>query len=647
MNPIQKSSLLVKELGLPQLAEYLLYKGSLKFGIVASQTPSKGWAPDFNPSAINLSLPWLACSPNEKTVPDRKILLAGNEILAGNYRPFGGDAQPLRFIRPQKPLLHWTAYGDTVEGVDIKWVWEPARFAWAFDLAEYYLSTHDEKAPEFFWLKFSEFVAENPANLGPNWVSAQESALRIITWLMVYQVFKDAEVTTPQRTQQLTLTLWQHAMRIPPTLAYARSQHNNHHLSETLGLLLAGVVFQDISKRAKGWNDLGLREFEQGLCSQIEPDGTYSQHSANYHRLMLHLALIFHAYAQFSDRVVPIKVRERLAAATRWVGAQLDPVTGRLPNLGHNDGSLLLPLGVAEFRDYRPTLQAASRAFLGSPCLPPGPWDRLSEWLESKKTAESRVDNSTSPAVHKMEIDGVRACLRGVRFHGRPAHADQLHLDLWWDGQNIAQDPGTFAYNATPPWNNPLDATRAHNTLTIDDRDQMTKTGKFLWLGQAQADWETSSSATRLIASHNGYQGLGIKHHRSVEFLTTNHLQVIDNALLNQNRKSHLVTLHWLLPNWHWKLSNNTLLLKHENRNLELSVAASDLKTGEFLQPLDMSCIVGGETLTGTCSDPVLGWVADTYGQKHPALSISLKFQIIDSIQIKSDWRFSKRDAED
>ena len=33
---------------------------------------------------------------------------------------------------------------------------------------------------------------------------------------------------------------------------------------------------------------------------------------------------------------------------------------------------------------------------------------------------------------------------------------DQLHLDLWWRGLNIAQDAGTYLYNADPPWDNPL-----------------------------------------------------------------------------------------------------------------------------------------------------------------------------------------------
>lgn len=604
-------------------------------------------APDFDPATIDLSLPWLAKILTTKPTSDRKVLRAGLETLEGLYHPFGGDTQPLAFFQPRKPLLHWTAYGDRVEEMDIKWIWEPARFSWAFDLAELYFATHDERAADFFWQKFEQFFSENPVNLGPNWISAQECALRAITWLLVYPVFKDSKATNPERTQKFAVALWQHAARIPPTLAYARSQHNNHHLSEALGLLAVGSVFQSVSEQARAWIKLGQEEFERGLLSQIEPNGTYSQHSANYHRLMLQLALLYYVYTQSINWQIPDSLKEILAAATRWVGAQIDPQTGRMPNLGHNDGSLLLGMGAAEFRDYRPTLQAASRAFIGAPCLPPGKWDRLSGWLGLVKPSENRGEIVDSPAVHKIENGGIRAFLRGVRFRGRPAHADQLHLDMWWDSHNIALDPGTFAYNAAPPWNNPLDATRAHNTLTIDDRDQMVKMGKFLWLQQAEATFYAEARRNVLVASQDGYKEFGISHLREVSIPGEEHCQVLDQVFLEGKKQPHLVTLHWLLPAWNWRLEGTTLILEHDDRQIQVQVSAAEIRTGEPVAPVDVTCIVGGETLVGFHSDPILGWVSDTYGQKQPALSWSTQFQLLSSTQIVTEWRFVKQPPKD
>ena len=57
-------------------------------------------------------------------------------------------------------------------------------------------------------------------------------------------------------------------------------------------------------------------------------------------------------------------------------------------------------------------------------------------------------------------------------------------MDLWWRGLNIAQDAGTYLYNADPPWDNSLTTALVHNTVTVNGRDQFTRAGRFLYL-----DW--------------------------------------------------------------------------------------------------------------------------------------------------------------
>ncbi|MRR32281.1 hypothetical protein EG834_18575, partial [bacterium] len=110
---------------------------------------------------------------------------------------------------------------------------------------------------------------------------------------------------------------------------------------------------------------------------------------------------------------------------------------------------------------------------------------------------------SPSPVVHRV---GDRECwgtLRAVTFHARPAHADQLNVDLWWHGRNIAQDAGTYLYNAPPPWDNTLGKTYVHNTLTVNGMDQMERAGKFLWLDRLNAavltHMESNSSSAQML----------------------------------------------------------------------------------------------------------------------------------------------------
>ena len=195
---------------------------------------------------------WLRFNHNVN-VGNTSIEIA-DEITRGLYRPFGGEPRPLDLSLPQ-PLRDWTEYGDTVGIVDIKNIWEPARFSWALYLARAYSVTSKESYLESFWQYFESFCTTNPAYLGPNWVSAQEVALRAINWLMILPILEQASCTTPARLELMKKSLWQHLLRIPPTIAYAKSQNNNHLLSEALGMYLLGGFFASQSQPGKEMED--------------------------------------------------------------------------------------------------------------------------------------------------------------------------------------------------------------------------------------------------------------------------------------------------------------------------------------------------------------------------------------------------------
>ncbi len=449
----------------------------------------------------------------------KALKTSAEEIISGSVKVFGALTIPLSLSLPSH-ARHWSAYaqGLNPDGVsDIKILWEPARFGWAYTLGCAYHVTGDESFAEAFWRNTETFIQTNPPNLGPHWSSAQEVALRLIALAWAYQAFSRSKHSNPSRVESLARAMAAHANRLPLTLNYARAQNNNHLLSEATGLFTAGLVLPD-HPDAPGWRTLGMRWLNRGFADQIAPDGSYVQHSANYHRLMLQLAawvdaLLVHQPMSSGEPFSP-QVRDRLASGTRWLLRLLDGESGHTPNLGPNDGAYIQPLSVLPFRDYRPALQSAALAFLGQPAFPPGAWDDLSLWLgfrPGKSKPEYRlITKRIGQAPHRLDNGDSWAYLRAARFKSRPGHADQLHLDLWWRGFNLARDPGTFSYNSPPPWDNPLAHTAVHNTLSVDDCDQMTRAGRFLWLDWAQAEvssyeeaedgsWERMQRAARRL----------------------------------------------------------------------------------------------------------------------------------------------------
>jgi len=364
----------IKELGFRKIGLFLLYQLSLKTGYLFWVTRK---APHVNSHHIDeLVFTPLFCLPSPQEVSailgeagEAILFKEANTIVAGRHQLFGGEPVPL-VLEPPSPLLHWSALSNTntvepdspqdkSQPRDIKFLWEPCRFGWVFILARAYHVLKDEKYATSFWEYVETFIEENPPYLGIHWVSGQEVALRLISLVFGLQVFQYAASTTPEREKMLIESMVAHAMRIPPTLVYARAQNNNHLLSEAAGLFTAGLALPN-HPQAQRWRSQGWFWFNKGLQQQISGDGTYIQQSTNYHRLMLQLSLWVHKIALSHKIFMPEETQTLLAAATRWLFSLLDDESGRVPNLGPNDGAYLFPLSVLPFDDYRPVIQAAA-----------------------------------------------------------------------------------------------------------------------------------------------------------------------------------------------------------------------------------------------------------------------------------------------
>lgn len=660
----------LRELGPRHMGFFAWYQINLRSGYLFWQTRTSGKAPPAD--HLNLQIRSLVLpSPRDlkKTLDAESLdnlIQEADEVMSGQVRLFGGPPVTLQLSIPG-PLAHWTAYekGLQIPGVeDIKWVWEPGRFGWAYVLARAYLLTGDERYPRTFWQNTETFLEANPPNLGPHWASAQEVALRLIAWVFTARVFQDSDSSTPERINRLAASIAAHAERIPVSLAYARAQNNNHLLTEAAGLYTAGLVLPDHPQSPK-WRTLGWRWFNHAIQTQIAKDGTYIQQSTNYHRLMLQIALwVSKLTREFTPQIdqahnkhnsLPQKSLYRLAQATTWLLALLDPPSGQVPNLGPNDGAYIFPLSSCRYSDFRPALQAACQAFLASKNLEPGPWDEMALWFGYQPAEVPSVRRSQSNA-HEIPMLRISegeswAYLRAAHFESRPGHADQLHLDIWWRGINIAQDAGTYLYNAPAPWNNSLSGSDVHNTLTLNGHDQMTLAGRFLFLDWAQAritarHQSEDGSTVRLAAAHDGYRKFGVDHWRIVERAPSG-WQIVD-SLLSANSSSQRifqpceVRLHWLLPDWPWEIEGDTLRIQSPHGWIKLQETVEQIrKDSEQDDDLAFQLVRAGELLYG--QGPVLphwGWVSPIYGYKQPALSFSLIFRSRPPLSITSRWEF-------
>jgi hypothetical protein len=575
-----------------------------------------------------------------------ELLSQADEIVDGQVRLFGAGPVPLR-LSFEQPLQHWTAYEKDASlytslftGLpDIKFIWEPARFGWAFTLGRAWHVSRDERYAAAFWSFAERFLEANPPNQGPHWVSAQEVSLRLMAFAWCLQIFADSTHSTPARQARLAAAIAEHAARIPASLVYARSQNNNHLLSEAAALFSAGLALPG-HPQAPDWVKLGWKWFNRGLQNQIDAFGEYSQHSSNYQRLMLQLALWVKPMARQHGYYFSRRSSEALAIATHWLFSLLDPVSGGVPNLGANDGATILPLSNRPFEDYRPVLQAAARSFMEYQ-LPGGDWDEMALWFglpaSDKYLLEGRYLGDSLYGRHSWGY------LRAYKYKNRPSHADQLHFDLWWRGLNIARDAGTYLYNVDPPWDNALTHTAVHNTVSVDGCEQMQRVSRFLYLDWAPAQKEHPIEADPNIlqsvrAWHRGYRRLGVRHERSVTVFSDEHWEVQDALLFIKSPQPRTFRLHWLLPDWNWQLEERAdgFELRLESPQGWLKVIVSAGQPGAAL-----TLVRAGEILKGTSpANPIMGWVSPTYGQKVPALSCALEVHSQNDVKFSTHFIF-------
>jgi len=588
----------------------------------------------------------------------RQAISQADAVLSGKWLYFGTlsvDAGfPPNWFR--NPLTgesapadrHWANVPDFSFG-DIKLIWEASRFSPVYVLVRAYALTHDERYAEAFWTLVEDWASHNPPQLGPNWKCGQEASFRIMAWCFGLHAFLSSPYTTPERVVALSTMIAVTAARIEAYIGYALSQNNNHGISEAMGLLTAGLLFPEF-QRAESWRSLGKTLLDRQALMQIYADGAYIQHSTNYHRVMLHDFVWALRLAELNDSPFSRDVYAQLRRSAEFLDDITDDHNGGVPNYGNNDGALVLPLTDCDYSDFRPTLQAvyylgARRRRFGA-----GPWDEALVWLFGTQSlnapilARERHQPLTSTSGYSV-LRGPEswAMIRCAVYQDRPAHADQLHLDLWWRGLNIALDSGTFLYNTDPPWDGAFLCTAAHNSVTVDGKDQMRRFSRFLWI-----DWARGSNLKHTrerdcefwSGEHDGYKRLGIFHRRTIE--RHGDLWNIRDDILGNGQ--HRVRLHWLLLDFPAAVHD--------------SVGTVQLKTPKGLVRIRAKCITqanftlvrAGKIIAGNVAgpdEPARGWVSPTYANKQPALSFALEACDKLPITFETVFEFAQNEVDD
>lgn len=478
---------------------------------------------------------------------------------------------PLTGVRVPNPEREWWRIADFDEAVgDIKCIWEASRFDWVLAFAQRACSGGDTAIGRLNqWL--THWCQQNAPYHGPNWKCGQEASIRLLHLAMSAVILDQHR----QPLSGLVALVGLHLKRIEPTISYAMAQDNNHGTSEAAALYIGGSwLMKNGLPEGERYYRAGKRWLENRACRLIERDGSFSQYSVNYHRVMLDTFSMVEVWRRkFDLPALSTSFQAKVRAAARWLYAFVDESTGDAPNIGANDGARLLPLTDTGYRDFRPSVQLAMALFVSQRAYrEAGAWDLPAQWLGlSAPVAVAELPGSQQfdqGGYVVLREGGSKAVLRYPRFRFRPGQADALHLDLWHDGRNLLCDAGSFSYNVESEWLNYFPGTASHNTVQFDDRDQMPRLSRFLF-----GDWlrtcnlEPLARGDGVVTCAAGYRdGKGATHNRHI-VLGANSLQVRDDI----SGFTGKAILRWRLRPGGWVMDGNGV----SNGTQRLSVAAN------------------------------------------------------------------------
>lgn len=552
-----------------------------------------------------------------------KFLYFENEYGSGSFppdwhrNPFTGTATPRE--------KHWSRLKDFGFG-DIKLIWEPSRFGFVFPLIRKYARTGDDDCARIFWTLFEDWCRNNPPETGANWKCGQEIAFRLMAWMFAFYAFEKSAATTHERIKLFARAVHESAQRILINLDYALSQKNNHGVSECVGLICAGALFPEL-RGSRKWLKTGLKNLEKQIAELVYPDGGFSQHSLNYHRVMLQDLTFALRLADLNKISYSPILRERLKAAVRYARNFVFGENGDTPCWGANDGAHVFRLSECEYRDFRPHIQNAGAVFFGTSYFQGGPWDEETLWFFGKKALHNHVGREYSPSsffsaqtagTHIIRDNNISVFFRCGNFIHRPGDNDLLHVDIWKDGRCIAGDTGSFSYNS------PIPFVKAHNTISVDGLPQMKQLSRFL---KAPARCALLTRSTHeLSGRHCGYERLEspVIHKR--------HLSVsVGKVIVEDSLKSdgtHEYELTWVFPSCSISESGATKFLLSDGKNKlgSLHVTTEAGQSPEIV-------LHKGNCETGE------GFVSPYYNSRIPAQVLTLKFSGT-TLKIRSIFEF-------
>lgn len=460
----------------------------------------------------------------EQLKEDRYDFLGGEWLsLRGNATAPGFNGQRYR-AKQTTAAIHWrrdhrSGYDFAADlspaealgmafrqkGVDVKFCWEPARFAYLLPLRILALKRPDlaEEIQSLASRQLGSWQEQNPFNHSIHWASPMETGLRLMNFLYAAPVLED--FFNKEAGRRL---IYEHWYFLQSRLEHKQGLGNNHYLANLCALIATAALVKLPEIEMKG--EWAWREFQREFMRQFHGDGFNFEYSTYYHRLSTELGLVAFHFALKKSRPSERAFRKRLAEALQTNVLMLKP-DGHLPQFGDNDSGRILdwlPVWrkgdrldpahsgfMKEIAERRGFYGAFYHQVLSRLDLPSFEHWRIEDSSQAPPARPKLTHQKTWQINHPAaDLSALRwyhwpeaglliakapdyffavsllANPRGARYRGH-CHNDKGGFELQVHGRDLHTDPGVLSYTAEPELRNLYRGTAAHY-LPITGKEQ-------------------------------------------------------------------------------------------------------------------------------------------------------------------------------
>ena len=233
---------------------------------------------------------------------------------------------------------------------DVKVPWELSRFQWMIPIGQAYLLTSEEKYSKVSKKLIISWINDNPCGYSVNWSCTMEVAIRIITLIWFFYIFKDSKHWQDKLFKKRFLAnLYMHVEFTYNHLEHS-SINGNHFTADIVGLLFGGLFFER-SESGEKWIKKSINFLEDEINNQTSLDGVNFEGSVPYHRLVTELYFWAAKYLCIKGRKFSENYYKKLDKMSDFIFSYTKP-NFEAPIIGDNDNARILPFGLQEINNH-------------------------------------------------------------------------------------------------------------------------------------------------------------------------------------------------------------------------------------------------------------------------------------------------------